>query len=415
MEGRSPIYVLSAALGCATAAALLASYLGCAPFPPRPRPPPPPPPPPAPAPPAEDLLSLVGNTPLLRIPSLSNATGCDILGKCEFLSVGGSGKDRVAAAILAAAAAGGALAPGGLVCEGTSGSTGISLALLARARGYRARIFLPSDAAPEKAALLRRLGAEVVVTEPVSPVNAGHYVARARAAAAAEPPGAAIFANQFESPANWAAHASGTAPELLAQLRGRRAAALVMGAGTGGTLGAVGEALKAAAAAAGAPPPRVVLADPPGSVLLRRVAHGVAWAPSLAERTLRRARADTLVEGVGLDRVTPLVERALRVVDEALEVPDADTVAMSRHLLREDGLFLGSSSALHCAAAAAVARALGPGHTVVTFLCDGGARHASRFWDDGVVRRVAAERGDAALAEALGEGAEGSRRRGWLV
>lgn len=399
--------LLAPTLGCTAAALLVCSYLGYFPapfsFPPRPR-----------ARPAADVLGLVGGTPLLRIPSLSAATGCDILAKCEFLSVGGSGKDRVAASILAAAAASGSLQPGGLVCEGTSGSTGISLALLCRARGYRCRIFLPSDAAPEKAALLRTLGAEVVVTEPVSIVNAGHYVNRARAAAAAEPPGAAIFADQFESPANWDAHARGTAPELLAQLGGALPAALVMGAGTGGTLGAVGGALKASAAARGAAPPRVVLADPPGSVLLRRVAHGVAWAPALAERTLRRVRADTLVEGVGLDRITPLAERALRVVDEALEVPDADTVAMSRHLLREDGLFLGSSSAMHCAAAVAVARALGPGHTVVTFLCDGGARHASRFWNDGVVQRVAEERGDAALADALREGAAGSRRRGWL-
>jgi cysteine synthase A len=345
--------------------------------------------------------SLIGNTRLIRLASLSRESGCEILGKCEFLNPGGSGKDRVALRAVEAAERAGLLQPGGLLVEGTSGSTGISLALLARARGYSCAIFLPNDQAAEKAALLRRLGAAVTETPPVSIVNAGHYVNRARAAAAAAAAAGtpALFVDQFDSPHNAAAHYEGTGPELWAQTGGR-VDAFVCGAGTGGTLGGVGRFLKEATGGAA----RVHLVDPPGSVLLRLVNDGVAWAPQLAERTLRRHRADTLVEGVGLDRVTANMAAALPYIDSAWGVSDAEAVGMARRLLREEGLFLGSSSALNCVGALRAAAALGPGHTVVTLLCDSGARHLSRFWCDEVVREAGRQRGDGALvAAAQGE------------
>jgi cysteine synthase A len=160
----------------------------------------------------------------------------------------------------------------------------------------------------------------------------------------------------------------------------------------------VGRYLKEASAGA----TRVHLVDPQGSVLLRLVNDGVAWAPELAERTLRRHRSDTLVEGVGLDRVTANMAAALPYIDSAWGVGDAEAVAMARALLAEEGLFVGGSSALNCVGALRAARELGPGHTVVTLLCDGGARHMSRFWSDDVVRQVGRERGDAALVAAAG-------------
>jgi cysteine synthase A len=214
------------------------------------------------------------------------------------MNPGGSGKDRVALAVVEAGEASGVLRPGGTLVEGTSGSTGISLALLAASRGYKARIFLPNDQAKEKAALLRRLGAEVVETPPVSIVHPEHYVNQARASAATTPN--ALFCNQFETPYNTLAHYQGTGPEVWEGLRegglgGGGLDAFVMGAGTGGTLGGVGRFLKEASGGR----IRVYLVDPPGSVLQRLVNSGVAYTPQAAERTLRRHRDDTLVEGVG--------------------------------------------------------------------------------------------------------------------
>jgi len=350
---------------------------------------------------------LIGDTRLIRISSLSLATGCEILGKAEFLNPGGSGKDRVALAVLEEAEKSGKLTPGGMLIEGTSGSTGISLTLLARSRGYRSRIFLPSDQSPEKAALLRRLGAEVVETPPVSIVHPEHYVNQARASAARTPN--SVFVDQFENPMNTIAHYSSTGPEIWRATRGR-VDAFVMGAGTGGTVGGVGRYLKETSRGK----VKVFLVDPPGSVLLRLVTKGVAWAPQLAERTLQRCRDDTIVEGVGLDRVTSNVRTALPYLDGAWGVEDEEVVAMARHLLREDGIFCGSSTALNCVGAVKAARALGPGHTVVTILCDGGARHLSRFWSDEKVVEAGKKRGDRALQEVLAKaGVKDSVLRHW--
>ncbi|KAJ1625815.1 tryptophan synthase beta subunit-like PLP-dependent enzyme [Pavlovales sp. CCMP2436] len=307
----------------------------------------------------------VGQTPLVELRSLSARTGCRILAKLELLNPGGSIKDRVAWRAVIDAERAGTLRRGGTIVEGTSGSTGISLAFVARARGYGCHLVVPDDMSADKLRLLEALGAVVEVVKPASIVNEGHYVNRARAAAAALPGG--VFIEQFENPSNFDVHFETTGPEIWEQTGGR-IDAFVMGAGTGGTIAGVSQCLKARDARV-----RVVLADPPGSSLHRRVRHGVAWAPQQVERTLKRHRYDTLVEGVGSDRVTGNFARA--AIDDALLVPDEDTVQMAHALLRDEALFVGASGAMNCVAALRTAQALGPGHTVVTVICDGGQRY----------------------------------------
>lgn len=320
----------------------------------------------------DGLVGLIGATPLVELRTLSRATGRRILAKCEFLNPGGSSKDRVARRIVAEAEADGRLRPGGTVVEGTSGSTGISLALVAAARGYACKIVMPDDAAAEKTELLRLFGADVVQVPPASIVNDGHYNNVARRIAADTEGG--FYADQFENLANYRAHYHGTGPEIWAQTGGR-VDAFVMSAGTGGTLSGVGAYLKERR-----PEVRVVLADPEGSVLLHRVRHGVAFAPQQAERRLKRHRYDTLTEGIGLDRVVGNFEAGERHVEGGLRVTDQDALRMSQHLLRREGLFVGSSSGVNCVAACRVACDLPPGSTVVTLLCDSGGRHKSKWF-----------------------------------
>ncbi|KAG8466246.1 hypothetical protein KFE25_002002 [Diacronema lutheri] len=309
----------------------------------------------------------VGRTPLVELRSLSALTGCRILAKLELLNPGGSIKDRVAWRAVLDAERAGTLRPGGTVVEGTSGSTGISLAVVARARGYSCHLVVPDDMSANKLQLIRALGVTVEVVKPASIVNDDHYVNRARAHAARLPN--AVFIDQFESASNFAAHAQTTGPEIWEQCGGRLDA-FVMSAGTGGTIAGVSRVLKARD-----PRVRVVLADPPGSSLHHRVRHGVAWAPEQAERTLQRHRYDTMVEGVGADRITSNFARAL--IDDAVRIGDDETVAMARALLEHEALFVGASGAMNCAAAVRTARALGPGHTIVTVLCDGGQRYTN--------------------------------------
>ncbi|GBG29719.1 Cysteine synthase [Hondaea fermentalgiana] len=317
---------------------------------------------------------LIGETPLVRVASLSEETGCEVLAKCEFLNPGGSSKDRVALSIVEEAEREGRLGPGGTVVEGTSGSTGISLAQVCRARGYRCVIIMPDDQAIEKRELLSRLGAEVELVRPASIVNQGHYVNVARERAA-EIPGA-IFANQFENMANFKMHYETTGPEIWRDA-GERLDAFVMSAGTGGTIAGVSMYLKAQN-----PDVRVVLADCQGSSLFHRVNDGVLYTREQAERRLRRHRDDTLCEGIGIDRLTANFETGLPAIDEALRVSDQEVVDMSRHLLAHDGLFVGSSSALNLCAARETARRLGPGHTVVTVICGSGSRELTKLYND---------------------------------
>jgi cysteine synthase A len=327
------------------------------------------------------LCGLVGCTPLVRLESVSAETGCTVLAKCEHLNPGGSPKDRVALELVLDAEERGELRAGGTVVEGTSGSTGISLAQVCRARGYRCVIVMPDDQAVEKRRLLELLGAEVVLVRPASIVNEGHYVNVARRLARETAGG--FFANQFENEANWRAHRAQTGPELWTQTGGC-VDAFVMSAGTGGTIAGVGRFLRGAWVAAqpqrqGRAPVAIVLADPQGSSLLHKVNDGVLFCPEQAERRLRRHRDDSIVEGVGIDRLTANFAQA--VVDRALRVTDQEVVDMSRRLLCEEGLFCGSSSALNVAAARRVALELGPGHTVVTVLCGSGVREQSKLYN----------------------------------
>ncbi|TMW63374.1 hypothetical protein Poli38472_002315 [Pythium oligandrum] len=322
------------------------------------------------------FAGLVGNTPIVELKSLSEATGCTILAKAEFMNPGGSSKDRVAKGIVEDAERRGLLREGGTIVEGTSGSTGISLSLMARAKHYNCTIVMPDDQAKEKSQLLEKFGAHVELVKPASIVNAKHYVNEARRRAGVIPGG--YFANQFENTANFDTHYNTTGPEIWHQTRGQ-VDAFVMSSGTGGTIAGVSSYLKEQN-----PKIQVFLADPPGSSLYNKVRSNVCYAPQQAEKKIRRHRYDTIAEGVGIDRLTE--NFLLATIDDAFLVPDQETVEMSRFLLRNEGLFVGSSSALNCVAAVRAARKLGPGHTIVTVLCDSGQRHLTKFWDEEHVR-----------------------------
>ncbi len=341
---------------------------------------------------AEDgIAGCIGNTPLIRIQSLSEATGRTILAKAEFLNgAGNSPKDRVALRIIREAESQGLLTPhrGDTIYEGTVGSTGISLATLARALGYRAHICMPDDQSHEKSDLLLHLGAAVerVAVAPIT--SPDHFVnlARRRAAehaAANEDGSRGFFADQFESPANWQAHFATTGPEIWRQTGGL-VDAFVAGAGTGGTIAGVARYLKRGGGGeAKKTTPRrvrVVLADPQGSGLYNKIKHGVMYAPTEREGTRRRQQVDSMVEGVGVNRVTANFEAGRDLVDDAVKVTDEQACRMARWLVEKDGIFVGSSSAVNCVGAVATALTLPAGSVVVTMLCDSGTRHLSKFW-----------------------------------
>lgn len=333
-----------------------------------------------PAPPANDVTELIGSTPLVRIGSLSRLTGCTIYGKLELANPGGSAKDRVALAVVDAAERSGALRPGhrDRVYEGTSGSTGISLAMICNARGYEAHIVLPDDTSPEKVALLKAMGAVVHAVRPAAIADAGHYVNQARRLAAETNKNLhdvqAVFVDQFENEENWRCHYDTTGPEIWQQVRGR-IDAFVAGSGTGGTIAGVGRYLRERKSSV-----RIVLADPQGSGLRNRIVAGVMFNPTEREGMRRRHQVDTIVEGIGSNRLTNNIAHALPYITDAETVTDDEALVMAHHLVEHDGLFVGSSSGVACVAAYRVAKQLGPGHTIVTILCDTGARYISKFW-----------------------------------
>jgi cysteine synthase len=303
----------------------------------------------------------VGNTPLIRLNGVSEETGCEILGKAEFMNPGGSVKDRAASAIVAAAERRGELPPAGTVVEGTAGNTGIGLAHLCNARGYRCVIVMPDNQSPEKYQLLEMLGAEVHKVPVVPYSNPNQYQKVAQRLAASLPD--AIWSNQFDNTANRDIHARTTGPEIWEQTGGR-IDAFVAASGTGGTLAGVAEFLKSRRREV-----RCVLADPPGSSLYAYVRSG----------TLQATGSGSITEGIGIGRVTANLAGA--PIDDAVYIEDADTVRCVYRLLHEDGLFLGSTSGINVAAAVRVARELGPGHVIVTVLCDGGAKYQSRLFN----------------------------------
>ena len=303
----------------------------------------------------------IGNTPLVRLRAVSKETGCEILGKAEFMNPGGSVKDRAALAIVQDAEARGTLTAGGTVVEGTAGNTGIGLAHVCNARNYRCVIVMPDNQSPEKYQLLATLGAEVHPVPTVPYSNPNQYQKVAQRLAASLPN--AIWSNQFDNTANRDAHARTTGPEIWAQTQGR-VDAFVAAAGTGGTLAGVATYLKSQRREI-----RCVLADPPGSSLYAYIRTG----------TLKATGSGSITEGIGIGRVTANLAGA--PIDDALHIEDTETVACVYGLLHEEGLFLGSTSGINVAAAVRVARQLGPGHTVVTVLCDGGARYQSRLFN----------------------------------
>jgi cysteine synthase A len=310
----------------------------------------------------EGFAGAVGNTPLIRLARLSQETGCEIFGKAEFMNPGGSVKDRAARAIIAAAERDGSLRTGGTVVEGTAGNTGISLAHLCRARGYRCVVVMPANQSPEKTGILEALGAELELVEPVPYADTNHYqkVARRRAEAIA----GAIWANQFDNTANRDGHYATTGPEIWRETGGRLDA-FVAATGTGGTFGGAAAYLKEQGGAA----LRTVLADPQGSALYRWVKFG----------ELKAEGPGSITEGIGIGRVTANLKDA--PIDDAVHVTDLDAVAMVHRLLREEGLFLGSAAGVNVAAAVQVARGMGPGHRIVTVLCDSGHKYQSRLYN----------------------------------
>jgi cysteine synthase A len=310
----------------------------------------------------EGFAGAVGNTPLIRLTRLSEETGCDILGKAEFMNPGGSVKDRAARAIIAAAERNGALLPGGTVVEGTAGNTGISLAHLCHARGYRCVIVMPDNQSPEKFTILRTLGVELELVKPVPYADPNHYqkVARRRAGEIT----GAIWADQFDNTANRDAHYATTGPEIWRDAAGRLDA-FVAASGTGGTFGGAAAYLKERGGAS----LRTVLADPQGSSLYRWVKSG----------ELKAEGPGSITEGIGIGRVTANLKDA--PIDDAVHVTDAEAVATVHRLLREEGLFLGSAAGVNVAGAVRVAREMGPGHRIVTVLCDSGHKYQSRLYD----------------------------------
>jgi len=303
----------------------------------------------------------VGETPLIRLRRLSEETGCEILGKAEFMNPGGSVKDRAAKWIILDAERRGVLRPGGTVVEGTAGNTGIGIAHMCNARGYRCMIVMPDNQAQEKYQIIESLGAELLKVPPVPYSNPNQYQKVAMRLAQELPN--AVWANQFDNTANRDAHYESTGPEIWRDTDGR-VDAFVAATGTGGTLAGVSRYLKEKKAGV-----RVVLIDPPGSSLYHYFKDG----------ELKSDGGSSITEGIGTGRVTANLAGA--PIDDAMRIPDTETMHYLYRLLREEGLLLGSTSGINVAGAVRVAKQLGKGHTVVTILCDGGAKYQSRLFN----------------------------------
>jgi cysteine synthase A len=314
-----------------------------------------------------DLSAAIGNTPLVRLRKLSEATRCRILGKAEFMNPGGSVKDRAALYMILDAERRGLLRKGGLIVEGTAGNTGIGLALVGGARGYRTRIVIPETQSQEKKDLLRLCGAEVTEVPAVPFKDSNNYVhvaeRLAKELAQCEPNGV-LYANQWDNRANRQGHYETTGPEIWRQTGGE-IDGFVSAIGTGGTLSGVGAYLKERRRDL-----VVALADPLGAAMYSWFEHGVL-----------ESSGSSITEGIGQGRVTGNVEGAR--VDEAYQIPDAEALPLIFDLLAEEGLCVGGSTAINLAGALRLARELGPGHTIVTLLCDHGARYRSKLFDPG--------------------------------
>ena len=311
------------------------------------------------------FVDAIGNTPLIRLRRASEDTGCEILGKAEFLNPGGSVKDRAAWAIIKDAEETQKLRPGGVVVEGTAGNTGIGLALVGRARGYRCVIVIPETQTQEKKDALRLCGADLreVPAKPYKdPDNYVHVSERLAAELAKSEPNGAIWAGQFDNTANRRGHFETTGPEIWAQTDGSLDG-FICAVGTGGTLAGVGMFLKERNANI-----KIGLADPPGAALYNYYQHGEL-----------KAEGSSITEGIGQGRITANLEGA--PIDFPYFIPDEEALLVMFRLLEEEGLCLGPSSGVNVAGAIRLARDLGPGHTIITVLCDSASRYQSKAFN----------------------------------
>ena len=315
-------------------------------------------------------IDVIGRTPLIRLRRASELTGCEILGKAEFMNPGGSVKDRAALFIVKDAEERGLLRPGGVIVEGTAGNTGIGLALVANARGYRTVIVIPETQSEEKKQALKMYGADLREVPAVPYANPNNYVkvsGRLAAEIAKREPAGAIWANQFDNVANRRAHLETTGPEIWEQTAGR-VDGFICAVGTGGTLAGVGMFLKQRK-----PAVRIGIADPMGAALYHWYKHGEL-----------RAEGSSISEGIGQSRITANLQDA--PVDEAYRIPDTEMVQTVFDLLSDEGLCMGGSTGINVAGAIRLARDLGPGKTIVTVLCDGAQRYATRLFNPDFLR-----------------------------
>lgn len=314
---------------------------------------------------AQNTLELIGNTPLVKLKRASEETGCTILGKCEFMNPGGSVKDRAAQYIISDAEKRGDLGPGGIVVEGTAGNTGIGLAVVGNAKGYRTIIVMPETQSEEKKDTLRALGAELVLVPAAPFSNPGHFVHTSRRIA--EETEGAIWANQFDNVANRRAHICTTAKEIWEQTEGK-VDGFTCAVGTGGTLAGTGMGLKERNQDI-----VIALTDPMGAALYNYYAHGEL-----------SSEGSSIAEGIGQGRITANLEDA--PIDTQFRVSDEEGLPIVYDLLKEEGLCLGLSSGINVGGAIKLAKEMGPGHTIVTMLCDSGMRYMSRIFNPAFLR-----------------------------
>jgi cysteine synthase A len=312
----------------------------------------------------QDITAAIGNTPLIKLRRASELTGCTILGKAEFMNPGQSVKDRAALFIVRDAIARGELEPGGTIVEGTAGNTGIGLTVVANAMGFRSVIVIPNTQAQEKKDALRQLGAELVEVPAVPYRNPNNYVKYSGRLAKAM---GAVWANQFDNVANRQAHIETTAPEIWAETDGK-VDAFVAAVGSGGTLAGVSMGLKSRNKDV-----KIALADPMGAALYNYYKHGEL-----------KSEGSSITEGIGQGRITANLEGA--VIDDAFQIPDAEAISICFDLLQHEGLCMGGSTGVNVAGAIRMARAMGPGHTIVTVLCDYGSRYASKLFNPAFLR-----------------------------
>lgn len=316
------------------------------------------------------VVDAIGNTPLIRLKKASEVTGCEILGKAEFMNPGQSVKDRAALSIVRDARSRGLLRPGGTIVEGTAGNTGIGLALVGNALGHRTVIVIPETQTQEKKDTLRLCGAQLIEVPAVPYRNPNNFVrlsGRLADQIAAADPAGAIWANQFDNVANRQAHVDTTAPEIWAQT-GERIDGFICAVGSGGTLAGVAEGLRSRNSDI-----KIGLADPHGAALYEYYANGVL-----------KAEGSSISEGIGQGRITANLEGL--EVDFPYRIADAEALEIAFDLLQHEGLCLGSSSGINVAGAIRLARELGPGKTIVTVLCDYGTRYQSKMFNPDFLR-----------------------------